>query len=549
MQHKLDGLTIVCHFEDGILKQAVTRGDGEYGEDVTQSARAIMNLPLHVNSKVSFWVRGEVVMPKAAFNKLNKELIDKGEKPFANSRNAAAGSLRQKDARKTAERNLCVYFYDIGGCTIQCISEESKLGMIAGEGLPVVECSKEYQDIVEVYDLCDKILYESRENLPYDIDGAVIKHNIIAVQKELGEGTKYPNWAIAYKFKAAYVCSQLRRVEWQVGRTGQVTPVAVLDTVNLGGSLVDHASLHNVDYIKNMGLKLNDEVSIYKAAEIIPQVEKVIFHRAESVAIQIPTECPVCKTKLVQSGAALMCPNKACKQKIKAYIEFFGARDHMDIQGMGPVVVSTLVESGLVRTPADLYTLTQGQLSLLPGFGKRKVELLLAAIEESKKKPFEKVLAALGIEMLGDTTSKLLAKMYTSIDALRAEDPEVLQNIEGFGQLTADSIHKGLNDPDMVQLVARLTEAGLCTKHDIQENTADQTLAGISICITGSLSKDRGYFQELIETHGGKFASGVTSKTTYLLAGAGGGSKRKKAESLGIQVITEEDFERMIKNE
>jgi DNA ligase (NAD+) len=544
VEPKLDGLTLVCHYNKGEFVRAVTRGDGVYGEDVTESARTIRNLPLNIPYEEEFWIRGEVIMRKDDFNKLNEALTQEGKQPFANPRNAAAGSLRQKDPKKAYERALYVYFYDCGMSEPQ--TEVMKLQAMHDAGLPVVTCSPVFDSVSAVYQACEDMAAK-RDMLNFDIDGAVIKCLFIAEHKRLGEGTKCPNWAVAYKFKAEHVCSCLKDVEWQVGRTGQVTPVAVLDKVNIGGSIVDHASLHNVDYIKTMGLKLNDEVSIYKAAEIIPQVGKVLFHRDNSREIEVPTHCPVCGTMLIRDGAALMCTNKNCSQKIKAWIEFFGARDHMDIQGLGTVVVSALVNSGLVKTPADLYTLKKEHLLLLPGFGERKATLLIEAIEESKKKPYAKVLASLGVDMLGDTTSKELARRFSSIDELRSASEESLLCMEGYGQKTVEAIKLGLNDPDMVKLTSQLTELGLNTSQEPEESIAGaNTLEGVSICITGTLSKERSYFQELIEAHGGKFASGVTSKTNFLLAGDGGGSKRKKAESLGIPVITEETFERMI---
>lgn len=547
VEPKLDGLTLVVHYENGELVKAVTRGDGAFGEDVTESAKTIRNLPLKISLKGKWWARGEVVMLRDTFIKLNAELVKAGEKPFANARNAAAGSLRQKDPKKTAERRLDVFFYDCDWSILGDLTTEiSKLNLIHHAGLPVVQATKPIDSIALVYKMCEG-LAERRQALPYDIDGAVIKYQSLKDQQTLGEGTKCPNWAVAYKFPAEHVCSRLKWIEWQVGRTGRITPVAEIDPVNLGGSIVERASLHNVDYIKAMGLKINDEVSLYKAAEIIPQVEKVIFHRANSKEITIPNVCPACGETLIVDGADLVCPNKRCLQKIKAWIQFFGARDHMDIQGLGEVAADLLVEQCDVRSPADLYDLKKEDLEHLPGFGKRKAELLYDSIQTSKQKPFDKVLASLGIDSLGDTTSKFLAKFYASIDEIRDADMTVLMALDGFGDKTVRALKAGLNDPDMVTLVTRLDNHGLNVRHTLIKSTAEKKpLDGLSICITGTLSKERSYFQDLIESNGGKFASSVTSKTSYLVAGEGGGSKRKKAESLGVPVISEAELERMI---
>ena len=548
VEPKLDGLTLVVEYRDGELYRAVTRGDGSVGEDVTAEARTIRNMPLRLKYKVDVFVRGEVVMEKDVFRKLNEELMAKGMKTFANARNAASGSLRQKDPAITRQRKLWITFYDLYDAenntpdgSKRCW-EISKVEGIKELGLPTInDMTYVVADVQEAFDACQKF-GEIRGELPIDIDGAVVKLNDGGLQKELGEGNHSPNWAIAYKFPAEHMSTDLQDVVWQVGRTGKVTPVAVFTPVQIAGTTVDHASLHNYDYIKALDLHYGAVVSVYKAAEIIPQVENVLVQGTGERVVP-PKACPSCGVALVRDGAAFMCPNKFCEERICANIEFFCSREHMDIRGVGPAVIKSLVGTGM-NHPLDLYELTYDKLVGLKDVGDKKAKAILAEIEKSKQKPFAKVLASLGVVMLGDTLSETATRKFKDIDTMVSATNEAWMEIDGVAGVMAEAIVDELTSFDMKLVVARCKELGLNMR--IEESGRPQTLAGLSFCITGTLSRGREEIKADILSYGGAFQSKVSRKTSYLVAGDGGGDKRNQALAYGVPIIDEGRLEALM---
>lgn len=547
VEPKLDGLTLVCFYENGKLARAVTRGNGVEGEDVTATARTIRNLPLTVPYAESFQVRGECVMPIQVFMELNEKLTAAGEDPFANPRNAAAGSIRQKDPALAAERRLSVCFYDlINGPAGRIYTESDKLDWMEEVGLPTVRSASEaFENIEDAFEFCTRC-GRVRSDMPIEIDGMVIKVNRIFVQDKMGVGTKFPNWAVAYKFPAEHKATRLSSVEWQVGRTGKVTPVAVVDAVNMNGISLTHASLHNPAYIESLDLRIGDKVTVYKAAEIIPQVGTVLEH-SDGQKVKIANQCPICGTKLVQDGADLMCTNAKCTGRLVTWLYYFGARTNMYIKGLGVAVIKQLVDSGMCKDPADLYGLTRDQLLKLDGFSDKKADSLLASIQESKTRPYHRVLAALGIEMLGDSTAVDVAAQFPTMEALLAATVSDLMEIPGIAQKTATAIYAGLHDDSMEDIISRLGKQGLSM---VSESSKEpQTLSGLSICITGTLTRDRDSYKDEIQAHGGKFATSVSSKTSYLVVGENvGETKLTKARKLGIQMISEDQLQELIKN-
>lgn len=544
VEPKLDGLTLVVRYEHGRLTQAVTRGDGEQGEDVLATARTIRNLPLRlVADHLSFYARGEVMMTKAVFNELNGQLAAAGKPPFANPRNAAAGSLRQKDPAEAYRRRLTVCFYDVIGAPYELVTERDKLEFLDAAGLPSLSsASTPAENVAEAFGVC-QAMANRREGLEYDIDGMVLKVSSVRMQRKLGEGSKTPNWAVAYKFPAEHVATTLKDVQWQVGRTGAVTPVAVFDPVVIGGSKVDHASLHNVDYIKALDLCIGDRISVYKAAEIIPQVATVL-ERTGGVPVAAPTHCPACGHELHRDGAALVCGNRGCEAGRCRWLEFFAAREHMDIKGLGEAVAGQLVHAGLCRLPSDVYALTKEHLMRLDGFSDRRADALLAEIRKSKDKPADRVLAAIGVDMLGDTLSTDVLREFRSIQAISEATVEALSRLHGVAETTAKAMLASLRDPDIQDCIRGLECAGLHMA--LEASACPQTLEGLSFCITGTLSEDRETVKKRILEHGGRFQSSVSSKTSYLVAGEGGGEKRHKAEVLQVPVISESELEVLI---
>ena len=557
VEPKLDGLTLVCSYANGALVSAVTRGDGLIGEDVTANAMVVASVPKVVDYKEPFQVRGEVVMPRVVFERLNLERAKNGEAPFANPRNAAAGSIRQKDPMVTASRLLSYCVYDVFGVP-EIYLETGKLKWLEGRGFfSINSLSKTVDSIEEAWNICKEAAGEFREKLPVDIDGMVIKADSLQTQKLIGETPVFPRWAIAYKFPQQHKEAILVAVNWQVGRGGSVTPVAIFSPVELGGATVTHASLHNVRYVRALGLNAGDVLSIYKAAEIIPQVASVL-RKGTGTPIEVPTECPQCRSTLEECGVdgtiTLMCKNPHCPEREAQMLEYFACRACMDIDGLGIAMAHLLVDNDLCHSPADLYTLTKERLKDLPLCGPVRIANLLKEIEASKQRPATRVLAALGIPEIGQRMAEILLGEWKSIskmvDALVLDSGSLkvkLADLPGIGIKKAEAIVKGLTNAETLTQIARLRAAGLQMEVETTEHSG--SLSNQVFCITGTLSKPRAEVVELIKKNGGTVVNTITSSVTYLLAGAEGGresTKKKAALRLHIPVITEEEFKEML---
>lgn len=547
VQPKLDGLTLVLWYDGGLLVKAATRGNGEVGEDVTVNAYHIHGIPSVVEETRSFMVRGEVVMHKKDFEALNEQRAKEGKPLYANSRNVAAGTVRQKDPSIVGKRNLHFYAYDTPGDTT-FKSEVDMLCFLTTMGFTIPQTSGTTYKAPDMEDSVLRsvhLIKANEANLDYAIDGAVIKTMSRGECREkLGEGTHDPKWALAFKFTPVSAITRLTGVTWQIGRTGRLTPVAELEPVDLCGTLVERASLHNIDYIKELNLHVGDMVSVYKAAEIIPQLDCVVEAMGGD-EVFTPKICPDCGSNLLYDPPTLTCMNEECPARVKAELRYFVARPNMDIQGIGPAIVEELVESGKVRTPADLYKLKSADL-ITPGLiAETKANAIVDEIEKSKQKPFHRVLSALGIDMVSTTTAKVLAKHFGNIDKLMAAEEEDLVQVEGIATLTALNIEHSLYSDRKKALIAALKEAGLKMEEE-QTASEDSAFAGKTFCITGTLTRPREFFKDLLEAFGAKVTATVTSKTDYLLQGEGGGSKYDKAVSLGVKIINEDQLREMI---
>lgn len=547
IQPKLDGLTLVLWYDQGMLQKAATRGNGSVGEDVSVNAYHIHGIPSVVKETGAFMVRGEVVMHKEIFEALNRKRAREDKPLYANARNVAAGTVRQKDPKIVGERNLQFYAYDTPGYDV-FTTEAEMLAFLKEQGFCTPTTYVVSTDDEELYGTAISRIHSIKEHedvLDYAIDGAVIKTlSRGACRARLGEGTHDPHWAIAFKFTPVSAITALKAVTWQIGRTGRLTPVAELDPVDLCGTLVERASLHNPDYIKELNLHIGDIVSVYKAAEIIPQIDCVV-EAMNGPEVKIPTICPDCGSNLLYDPPTLTCMNEECHARIKAELRYFVARPNMDIQGIGPAVVEELVESGKVRTAADLYKLKEKDL-LTPGLiAETKAKAIVAEIEKSKQQPFYRVLSALGIDMVSITTAKLLVDHFGNIDKIMAAEEEDLVKVEGIATLTALAIEHSLYSERKKALIAALREAGLKMEDEPRE-LQGSTFAGKTFCITGTLTRPREFFKDLLEAFGAKVTSTVTSNTDYLLAGEGGGSKRDKAVTFGVKIINEDQLREMI---
>ena len=547
IQPKLDGLTLVLWYDQGMLQKAATRGNGSVGEDVSVNAYHIHGIPSVVKETGAFMVRGEVVMHKDIFEALNKKRAREDKPLYANARNVAAGTVRQKDPKIVGERNLQFYAYDTPGYDV-FTTEAEMLAFLKEQGFCTPTTYVVSTDDEELYGTAISRIHSIKEHedvLDYAIDGAVIKTlSRGACRARLGEGTHDPHWAIAFKFTPVSAITALKAVTWQIGRTGRLTPVAELDPVDLCGTLVERASLHNPDYIKELNLHIGDIVSVYKAAEIIPQIDCVV-EAMNGPEVKIPTICPDCGSNLLYDPPTLTCMNEECHARIKAELRYFVARPNMDIQGIGPAVIEELVESGKVRTAADLYKLKEKDL-LTPGLiAETKAKAIVAEIEKSKQQPFYRVLSALGIDMVSITTARLLVDHFGNIDKIMAAEEEDLVKVEGIATLTALAIEHSLYSERKKALIAALREAGLKMEDEPRE-LQGSAFAGKTFCITGTLTRPREFFKDLLEAFGARVTSTVTSNTDYLLVGEGGGSKRAKAVTLGVKIINEDQLREMI---
>jgi DNA ligase (NAD+) len=549
---KYDGTSISLKYKNGKLVQALTRGDGVQGDDVTINAKTIKSIPLSLQGDAypdEFEIRGEIMMPFHVFEKLNIEREEQGESPFANPRNAASGSLKMQNSSVVAKRQLDCYLYYLLGKQLPVRDHYKNLELAKSWGFKISDDSKVCQSIDEVLDYI-KYWDEARENLPVPIDGIVIKVNSLDQQEELGYTAKSPRWAISYKFKAERVATRLNSVVYQVGRTGSITPVANLDAVQLAGTVVKRASLHNADIIANLDLHLNDSVFVEKGGEIIPKIVGVDVDQRDDNAEKIAfiENCPECGTELIrlEGEANHYCPNSLlCPPQITGRIEHFIARKAMNIDGLGEETIELLYQKGLVKNIADLYGLKKEDLMPLDRMGDKSADRILGSIKESLDVPFEKVLFALGIRHVGQTVAKKLAKTLNSIQGLKAASFEELIEVDEIGDKIAKSIILFFEDEAQNSLVNELVEHGLQFELN-EEELANQTnkLEGLSIVISGSFSlHSRDELKALIEQNGGKNTSSISKKTDLFLAGEKvGPSKLEKVEKFGIKTISEEDF-------
>ena len=553
LELKLDGLSISLIYENGILKQGITRGDGQIGEDVTENIMEIKSIPKKLKEPISLEVRGEVILPISEFGRINQEREDEGEDVFANPRNAAAGTIRQLDKSIVKERKLdCYLYYLVNAEEYGMKTHKESIEYIEKLGFKTTKIFELYNDFGKLEKAID-VWKTKREKLDYETDGLVIKVNEFEHYDELGYTTKSPRWAIAYKFPAEQMKTKLYDVTFQVGRTGVVTPVAELEAVNLSGSVVKRASLHNFDEIRRKEIKIGDNVIIEKAAEIIPQVVNVVFEdrKGDEKDIEVPTNCPICDSELVkeEGQVALKCLNPQCPEKVKREIAYFVSRDAMNITGLGEKIVEKFIELRKIKTVVDIYSLKNyaEELENLEKMGKKSVENLINSIEESKKQGFSKVLYALGIPFVGKFNANLLTKNYNSIELLKEKSIEDLLEIKGIGDKVAVAVHTYLNNENNWAKIVALKEIGLQFEAEKaeEEKIEDNPIKGKSFLATGKLEKyKRNDIKDIILAKGGNYLSGVTKKLDYLIAGEKAGSKLSKAEELGVRVLTEEEFEK-----
>ena len=550
---KYDGTSISLTYENGKLVRAVTRGDGEKGDDVTDNVKTIRTIPLVLhgnNYPEHFEIRGEILMPWEVFEELNREKEAREEPLFANPRNAASGTLKLQNSAIVASRKLDAYLYYLLGEELPCDGHYENLQTAAGWGFKISEHTKKTHSLEEVFEYI-RYWDTERKNLPVATDGIVLKVNSMRQQKSLGFTAKSPRWAIAYKFQAERALTRLNRVTYQVGRTGAITPVANLDPVQLSGTIVKRASLHNADIIEGLDLHIGDMVYVEKGGEIIPKitgVDKDARGMLIGEKVKFITHCPECGSKLVryEGEAAHYCPNEtACPPQIKGKIEHFISRKAMNIDGLGPETVDTFYRLGLIKDTADLYQLTAEDIKNLDRMGEKSAENIIKGIKASKEVPFERVLFALGIRFVGETVAKKIAKSFNSIEELENADLEKLTSIDEIGEKIAQSILIYFSSPLNVSLIERLKSAGLQLyrkEEDLNEYT--DKLAGQSIVISGVFTHhSRDEYKDLIEKNGGKNVGSISTKTSFILAGENmGPSKLEKAHKLGIKIISEDKF-------
>jgi DNA ligase (NAD+) len=554
---KLDGMSLALIYEDGRLSRGVTRGDGTTGEDVTLNVRTVRSIPLFIDRDKlkkagiprDFEARGELLMPTAAFKKVNDERERRGLPTFANPRNFTAGTVRQLDANVTAERRLDFFPYILlsSGRTYferhwETLTALDRAGFKVNQNRKLVQSMEEVWAFIQQWE-------GKRDSLPYEIDGIVVKVDRIALQDELGFTGKAPRWAIAYKYAARSGITKLENVRWQVGRTGKLTPVAELAPVPIGGTTVRNATLHNMDEIGRLGVKIGDYVQVERGGDVIPKVAKVIDdkdHVRGTREIEAPEKCPVCGTKVVRTEGEVdyRCVNANCPAKLLGTILHFASRGVMNIDGMGEALVTQLTERGMVKNVADIYKLTKADLLSLERFADKSAQNILDEIENSKKLPLDRVIYGLGIRMVGERTAQFLAEHFGSMDALANAGVEELQNVNEVGPKIAESIAEFFNNPANRRLVERLGEAGLAFKG--QKKERGTKLAGKTFVLTGTLAKyTRDEAKKMIEDAGGKVTGSVSKKTDYVVAGADAGSKLDKAKELGVAVVDEKGMEEL----
>ena len=538
---KIDGLSISLTYENGILVTGATRGDGSIGEDITENLKRVKDIPLVLPEPISITVRGECYMPRASFDRVNQVRQENGEPEFANPRNAAAGTLRQLDTKIVAKRNLATFLYQEVSPTDKA-SQEGVLEKLAQLGFVVNQERVLAKDMDQIWSFIQKVA-QLREGLPYDIDGIVIKVDDLAIQEELGFTVKAPKWAIAYKFPAEEKEAKILSVDWTVGRTGVVTPTANLTPVQLAGTTVSRATLHNVDYIAEKDIHQDDTVIVYKAGDIIPAVLRVVKDkRVSDLPLAIPTNCPSCQSQLLhfEDEVALRCINPLCPAQIKEGLVHFASRDAMNITGLGPAVVEKLFAAQLVEDVAGIYRLTVEDLLTLEGFKEKSAEKLYEAIQASKENSAEKLLFGLGIRHVGSKVSQILLQEFHDLDQLATADPERIASIDSLGMVVAESLKSYFAQEGSKRLLHELKEAGVNLTYLGEKVAADAALSGMTVVLTGKLERlTRSEAKAKLESLGAKVTGSVSKKTDLVVAGSDAGSKLTKAQELGIQVEDE----------
>ncbi len=549
VEAKIDGLSVSLEYENGMFVRGSTRGDGFVGEDVTANLKTVKSIPLKLSKALpSLEVRGEVYMPMKSFLQVVAEQESNDEQPFKNPRNAAAGSLRQKKSSVTAKRNLDIFCFNIQRIEGEEITSHKQsldlLGELGFKTIPDYACFDTAEKIIDRI----KEIGEKRFSLPFDIDGVVIKLDDLAMREELGSTAKYPRWAVAYKFPPEEKDTKLLDIELNVGRTGAVTPVAVFESVFLAGTSVSRATLHNKDFIAEKNISIGDTIRVRKAGDIIPEVLCVVQKSDDNKLYSFPEYCPVCGTKLEVSleEAAIRCPNMACPAQQHRGIVHFASKNAMNIDGLGPAIVDALLKNKLIQSIADLYELKFVDLITLDNFKDKSANNLITAIENSKKNSLDRLVFGLGIRNIGQASAKLLCEKFGSLDAIINADVSEISQIEGFGDIMAQSVVSAFKEPHFIELVERLKSYDLNTEYE--KKTVDSRFSGLTFVLTGTLpTLKRDEVKAIIESFGGKASGSVSKKTDYLLAGEEAGSKLTKAQQLGIKIITEAEFFEMTK--
>ncbi len=545
VEPKIDGLSVSLEYENGVLTRGSTRGDGYTGENVTANLKTIRSIPLKLhNAPPILEVRGEVYMPRASFERLSAQQEAAGEALFRNPRNAAAGSLRQKDSAVTAARRLDIFVFNVQRVEGETLAAHSQtIDRLKALGFPVIPYEKCPADAEKIRAAIEKI-GAMRGDLPYDIDGVVIKTDSLSAREQLGATAKYPKWAVAYKFPPEEKVTKLRSIEIQVGRTGVLTPVAVFDPILLAGTSVSRAVLHNQQYITEKDIRVGDMIRVRKAGDIIPEVLASESHEPDALPYQIPSSCPVCGSETAADGdaAAVRCFNPACPAQIFRTIVHFASKSGMNIDGLGPAIVQQLLDEKRIASPADLYALTKDQLLTLDGFKEKSAENLLAAIENSKSQPLDRVIAALGIRNIGQSAAVLLCDHFGALEAIRQAKSEDIAAIDGFGDIMAESVADAFSQPDFNALIDALLAHGVKMEYTAKKAESAR-FSGMTFVLTGTLpTMKRDAAKALIESNGGKVSGSVSKKTSVVVAGEDAGSKLTKAESLGVEIIDEAEL-------
>ena len=548
VEPKIDGLSVSLEYRDGLFYRGSTRGDGEVGEDVTANLLQIKSIPKAIKFNGELEVRGEVYMPRESFVKLVEKQELLGESPAKNPRNAAAGSLRQKNPKITAERGLDIFIFNIQRITKKEFTTHIEtLDFLKDLGFNVLPTYKRCTTINETILEIERI-GNSRGNLPYDIDGAVIKSDNLAYRKTLGSTSKFPKWAVAFKYPPEEKETVLKEIEICVGRTGALTPTAIFDPIQLAGTTVSRATLHNQDFITLKGISIGDTIIVRKAGDIIPEVLSVKKHNENSPIYTLPEFCPSCNSPVYreEGEAVLRCTNADCPAQLLRHLIHFTSRDAMDIEGLGPAVLEQLLDAGLIHNIVDLYTIDYEKMAMLERTGEKSAQNLKNAIEQSKSNDLSKFIFALGIRHIGAKAGKLLAERFGDIDAIMNATLEQLEAIEGFGSILAESVYEFFSLESTHQIINNFKELGLNLKS--LKEVKDNRFTGLTFVLTGTLpTLSRKEASDIIESFGGKTSSSVSKKTSYVLAGEEAGSKLDKANALGIKVIDENEFNEMIK--